>query len=96
MKTVFVAMVPATSWLTRPGGLVEKAVNGAISSLVYVGTAGSSTNTAPTRAIPALATLYVTVAFALSGYDFPAQNRLLCSTVTDIPIEVTRFSQIAD
>ncbi|KAI9725793.1 MAG: hypothetical protein M1828_002422 [Chrysothrix sp. TS-e1954] len=64
---MFVAMVPVTSWATKPGGLIEQAINGTLKSMAYVGTAGSSSSITPTRVIPALGALYITVAFALTG-----------------------------
>ena len=53
--------------LTSPGGLVEQVINGTLKSVAYVGTAGTSSAVTPTRVIPALATLYVTVTYALTG-----------------------------
>lgn len=64
---LFLAFVPVTSWLATPNGLVEKAVNGVISSIGYISTAGSSSVVPQTGKIAALGALYVTVTYAFSG-----------------------------
>jgi len=64
---VFFAFVPVTSWLAQPSGLLERAVNGVISSVAYVSTAGASSTIAPSNQIAALTALYLGVTYAISG-----------------------------
>lgn len=64
---VFIALVPVTSWLTTPGGLVEKAVHGLINTTAFIGSAGSTTTISKAGAIPALTAVYIAVTYALSG-----------------------------
>jgi uncharacterized MAPEG superfamily protein len=64
---VFFAFVPVTSWLAQPNGLLEKAVNGVISSVAYVSSAGSTSTVAPSNQIAALSALYLAVTYAISG-----------------------------
>lgn len=65
---LFLAAVPVTSWIAQNGGLLEKAVNGVISTVGFLGSAGQTTsNIGQTGKIAALAGLYVTVTYALTG-----------------------------
>ncbi|EME77905.1 uncharacterized protein MYCFIDRAFT_122238, partial [Pseudocercospora fijiensis CIRAD86] len=64
---LFLAAIPLTSWIAQPNGLVEKAVNGVVSSVAFLGSAGSTGSVAQTGKIAALAALYTTVTYALSG-----------------------------
>jgi len=64
---VFFAFVPVTSWLAQPNGLLEKAVNGVISSVAYVSSAGATATVAPANQIAALSALYLAVTYAISG-----------------------------
>nr|OQO13203.1 hypothetical protein B0A51_16275 [Rachicladosporium sp. CCFEE 5018] len=64
---VFLAAIPLTSWISSPGGVLEKAVNGVCHSVVYLGTAGRTSAIAQTSKIAALSTLYVAMTYAISG-----------------------------
>ena len=64
---LFLAAVPLTSWVAQPNGLLEKAVNGVVSSVAFLGSAGSTSSVAQTGKIAALGALYVTVTYAISG-----------------------------
>ncbi|KXT02931.1 hypothetical protein AC578_10600 [Pseudocercospora eumusae] len=64
---LFLAAIPLTSWIAQPNGLVEKAVNGVVNSVAFLGSAGSTSSVAQTGKIAALAALYTTVTYALSG-----------------------------
>lgn len=64
---LFLAAVPVTSWIAQPGGLIEKAVNGVVSMTGFLGSAGTTSNIPQTGKIAALAGLYVTVTYALTG-----------------------------
>ncbi|KAF2169698.1 hypothetical protein M409DRAFT_52211 [Zasmidium cellare ATCC 36951] len=64
---LFLAAVPVTSWIAQPNGLLEKAVNGVVSSVAFLGSAGSTSSVAQTGKIAALGALYVTVTYAISG-----------------------------
>lgn len=64
---LFLAAVPVTSFITQPGGVLEKAVNGVCHSVAWLGTAGATGAVAQTGKIAALSTLYITVTFALTG-----------------------------
>ncbi|EME39800.1 hypothetical protein DOTSEDRAFT_82604 [Dothistroma septosporum NZE10] len=64
---LFLAAVPVTSWIAQQGGLVEKAVNGVISTVGFLGSAGQISKIPQTGKIAALAGLYVTVTYALTG-----------------------------
>lgn len=64
---VFVAGVPVTNFLTAPGGVFEKLLNGIVNTSVFVGTAGARSSISTDRVIPALSALYLFGTFALGG-----------------------------
>lgn len=64
---LFLAAIPLTSWITQPNSLVEKAVNGVISTIAFVGSAGSTSVVPQTGKIAALGALYITMTYAISG-----------------------------
>ena len=64
---IFIAAVPLTSYLSQPGSLVEKLVNGLLRTTVYVGSAGSSSQVSGGRVIPALSALYLFLTYGLGG-----------------------------
>jgi len=64
---LFLAAIPLTSWIAQPNSLVEKAVNGVVGSVGWLSSAGSTSTIPQTGKIAALAGLYVTVTYALSG-----------------------------
>ncbi|PPJ57850.1 hypothetical protein CBER1_00091 [Cercospora berteroae] len=64
---LFLAAIPLTSWITQPNSLVEKAVNGVVSTVGFLSSAGSTSAIPQSGKIAALAGLYVTVTYALSG-----------------------------
>jgi uncharacterized MAPEG superfamily protein len=63
----FLALIPVTSWITQPGGFLEKAVNGVIGSVGLLASAGASSHIAQGGKIAALAAIYATVTYALTG-----------------------------
>lgn len=64
---VFLAVIPVTSWISQPGGLLEKAVNGVIGSVGLLASAGATTHIAQGGKIAALAAIYATGTYAFSG-----------------------------
>ncbi|CZT23341.1 uncharacterized protein RCC_09054 [Ramularia collo-cygni] len=64
---VFLAAIPVTSWITQPGGLLEKVINGLIGGVGLFASAGASSSVAQGGKIAALAALYASVTFAISG-----------------------------
>lgn len=64
---IFIAAVPLTSFLTQPGGLVEKAVYGSMRTLAWAGTAGATSAISQKSMIPALSALYIAMTYALTG-----------------------------
>ncbi|USW58934.1 Putative membrane-associated, eicosanoid/glutathione metabolism (MAPEG) protein [Septoria linicola] len=64
---LFLAAIPLTSWITQPNSIIEKAVNGVVGTVGFLASAGSSSAVPQTGKIAALAGLYVTVTYALSG-----------------------------
>lgn len=64
---VFLAMVPVTSWISQPGGFLEKGINGVIGGVGLLASAGASSAIAQSGKIAALAALYATVTYALTG-----------------------------
>lgn len=63
----YLALVPVTSWLSRPNGILSKAI-GAVASVVLIPGSGSSTSSVPAdRIIPALSTVYIFWTFGASG-----------------------------
>lgn len=64
---LFLAAIPLTSWITQPNSIIEKAVNGVVSTVGYLSSAGSTSVVPQTGKIAALAGLYVTFTYALSG-----------------------------
>ncbi|KAF2766971.1 hypothetical protein EJ03DRAFT_329627 [Teratosphaeria nubilosa] len=64
---LFLAAVPVTSFIAQPNGLLERAVNGVIRSVAFVGSAGSNSQVSPTGKIAALSTLYIAWTYAFSG-----------------------------
>lgn len=64
---LFLAFVPVTSWIAQEGGLLEKAVNGVVSTVSFLGSAGSSSVVPQSGKVAALGALYITVTYALSG-----------------------------
>lgn len=64
---LFAAGVPVTSYLTQPGGLFEKALNGFVSTIAYVGTAGAFSTVSASAVVPTLAVAYIFGVYALGG-----------------------------
>lgn len=64
---VFLAAVPVTSFLTQPGGLLEKAINGVVRTVAFVGSAGSSSTISQNGKIAALSALYIATTYAFTG-----------------------------
>jgi len=64
---IFLAMVPVTQWLAQSGGFLERGVNGVISSVAFIGSAGSTSAVAQTGKIAALSSLYIAFTFGLTG-----------------------------
>lgn len=64
-SALFLAAIPLTSYITQPNSIFEKSINGLTSTLTHL--IPSSSPTTSTNKIAALATLYLTVTYALSG-----------------------------
>lgn len=64
---VFLAFIPVTSWLTQSGGVLEKGVDAIIGSVGLLASAGASSSIAQGGKIAALAALYATMTYALTG-----------------------------
>lgn len=64
---IYAAGIPLTSYLTQPGGLFEKALNSFLSSITYIGTAGTSSAVSATGALPTLSVAYLFATYALGG-----------------------------
>lgn len=67
MAPVFLAAIPVTSWLAQPNGVLEKLVNGLLSTTTYIFTAGSSSTISPAATIPALSAIYIFFTFGFTG-----------------------------
>lgn len=57
---LFLAAIPAVTFVAQPGGLLQKAVNGVVSGAAYFATAGNSSAIAQTAKISALSFIYLT------------------------------------
>lgn len=64
-SALFLAAIPLTSYITQPNSIFEKSLNGLTSTLTHL--IPSSSPTSSTNKIATLATLYLTVTYALSG-----------------------------
>lgn len=64
---IYAAGIPATSYITQPGGLFEKAVNAFLGSVTYIGTAGANSTVSAAAAIPTLSAAYLFATFAVGG-----------------------------
>lgn len=64
---IFAAGIPVTSYLTQPSGLFEKVLNGVVSSVTYVGTAGTTSTVSTGAMIPTLSAVYLFATYALGG-----------------------------
>lgn len=64
-SALFLAAIPLTSYITQPNSILEKSLNGLTSTLTHL--IPSSSPTSSTNKIATLATLYLTVTYALSG-----------------------------
>lgn len=64
-SALFLAAIPLTSYITQPNSIFEKSLNGLTSTLTHL--IPSSSPTTSTNKIATLATLYLTVTYALSG-----------------------------
>lgn len=64
---VFLAAIPLTNWISQPGGFLESGINGVIGGVGLFASAGSSSHIAQGGKIAALAALYSTVTYALTG-----------------------------
>ncbi|SMR60601.1 unnamed protein product [Zymoseptoria tritici ST99CH_3D1] len=64
---LFLALIPVTNWISQPGGFLEKGVNGVIGGVGLLASAGASTHIAQGGKIAALAAIYATATYALSG-----------------------------
>lgn len=63
-SALFLAAIPLTSYITQPNSIFEKSLNGLTSTLTHLIPSSSPTST---NKIATLATLYLTVTYALSG-----------------------------
>lgn len=66
-SALFLAAIPLTSYITQPNSILEKSINGLTSTLTHLIPSSSPTPSTSTNKIAALATLYLTVTYALSG-----------------------------
>lgn len=66
-SALFLAAIPLTSYITQPNSIFEKSLNGLTSTLTHLIPSSSPTTTTSTNKIATLATLYLTVTYALSG-----------------------------
>lgn len=66
-SALFLAAIPLTSYITQPNSIFEKSLNGLTSTLTHLIPSSSSSTTTSTNKIATLATLYLTVTYALSG-----------------------------
>lgn len=64
---VYLALIPVTGWVSQPGGLLEKTINGTIGGVGLLASAGSSSTIAQGGKIAALAALYASATYAFSG-----------------------------
>ncbi|EMF08943.1 uncharacterized protein SEPMUDRAFT_111426 [Sphaerulina musiva SO2202] len=65
-SALFLAAIPLTSYITQPNSIFEKSLNGLTSTLTHLIPSSSPTSSS-TNKIATLATLYLTVTYALSG-----------------------------
>lgn len=65
-SALFLAAIPLTSYITQPNSIFEKSLNGLTSTLTHL-IPSSSPTASSTNKIATLATLYLTVTYALSG-----------------------------
>ena len=64
---IFLAAVPLSSWLSQPGGLIEKIIHGIARGTVYAGSAGTTTSVPAARIVPALSALYLFLVYGVGG-----------------------------
>lgn len=64
---LFIAVVPLTSFLAQPNGLLEKAVNALCTGVAWIGSAGSNSKVSQTSKIAALSTLYICMTYPVTG-----------------------------
>jgi len=64
---LFLAAIPLTNWISQPGGFLEKGINGVVGSVGLLASAGSTSHIAQGGKVAALAALYTTVTYALTG-----------------------------
>ena len=64
---LFFAAIPVTSWLAQPNSLLEGAVERLCSSIPFLSSAGSTATVSPNGKLAALAALYISITYAVSG-----------------------------
>ena len=66
-SVLFIPALVLTSWIARPNGVLEKAVNGLCNGIALVFSADSRREVAQSSKIAALSTLYIAVTYGITG-----------------------------